>query len=41
MLGIRFGITQEQKMVKAHVLFLETNYNSKATTSFQSDNSKT
>ena len=38
---IRFGISQKQKMVKVYVLFLQTNQNSKAVISFQSDTSKT
>ena len=35
MQGLRSGITQEQKMIKAHMVFLETNYNSKPFISFQ------
>ena len=38
--AIRFGITQEQKMLQAQVLFLKTYCNSKATISFQSDTFK-
>ena len=40
--GIRFVTSQKQNnMVKTYVMFLQTNQNSKAVISFQSDTSKT